>query len=1011
VRESVNSETHGRTEDKFSIPPCFFGREKEQKIILKTLEQVRGGTKKLLLVSGAPGIGKSALISTARKFIVKKPVFFIQGKFEQFGGNVPYKGIIQAFQCLINQVLSESAAKQAAWKKEILDVLGPNGQVIINVIPLLQKIIGNQSEVPELGPLENRNMFQLFFCKFTSVFAKKKHPLVMFLDDLQWADIASLWLLKMLSTDSAIESFLFIGAYRENEVNDEHPLTLTLHETKKRGATVKLISLGSLVLSDVQQMNCTTLHISRKKALPLAELVYQKTDGNPFFINEFLKSLYTKKILKHVGSSDNGCWEWDIQEVNALMSTENVVNLLTAKISTLAEPALKALKLAACIGNRFPLKTLALLFQKSKYDAFSNFAPLVREGFVHYNAGYYNFAHDRVQEAVYSFISDKKKQEIHYKIGTLLLADTKISDVEKNIFPIMDQLNAGLDIITKKKETMKFAELNLLAGKKALALTAYQAAIKYLRAGIRLAGDNSWQDAYRLSLDLYTSAAEAAYLCRDFVLMETMVQIVKTKAKTILDVIKVYEIKIQANFAQNNLSQAINTGCRILKQLGVTLPKKPRKLHVLTELIKTKLALRAKSMQYFRNLPKMTNPYKIAIINIMLGIGTSAYFTTPNLLSIMIFKVMRMCARYGNSPISSFYYAAYAYILCGVLGDITSGYKFGEFAVQLLESTDSRGLYAKVYLAFNIFISHWKIHLKRTLQPLIKGYETGLETGDLEAAATCALVYCLHLTYSGEKLSQVNKETLKYLKAVENLKEQRSQNTIGLERQFVLNLMGHSSDRTLLIGDSFNEKEMLPVFIKNHDRQLIAGIYYCKSILNYLFYDYEEAFKNSVKATPYIKSLNGTFHIPIYYFYRTLSCTALYPSAPLLKKMNYWYIINKNRKKMRKWSRHAPMNHLHKFYLLEAECFSIVNKKEKAAEFYEKALTLARKNKYKIEEALANELAGKFYLSAGEKHTASRYIKAAYQCYGHWEAHAKVKHLAEQYPDILTPASLKEDDG
>ncbi len=990
-------------EEKFPIPRKLFGRKKELKLILSTFRQSRLGAKKIILVSGQPGIGKTALIDEARKLAAKRPVYFIRGKFEQFGRNVPYGGLIRAFQELMSRLVSESAEKREAWKEKIQRALGPNGQVIINVIPELESIMGKQPRVPELGPLENQNRFQLCFQKFSAVFGAEKHPVVLFLDDLQWADIASLSLLKALLTDPAITYFLFIGAYRDSGVTEAHPLSLTVNEIKKMNIPVKDIRLDSLTVPDVEQMIAASFHCDSEKAFPLAELVCQKTNGNPFFIYKFLKSLINQDILRWVEPLMNENWDWDLQKVSALESTENVGELLTAEISTLSEGAREALKLGACIGNSFTLDIMALLAEKSKYDTFSTFSPLVRGGFLYYAGGNYYFAHDRIQETVYSLIPDDKKKMIHYRIAVLLLANKKEQDLGKNIFMVMDQLNAGLEFVTKKEERLRYAKLNLRAGKKALDSSAYEAALGYLQAGIILLGDTGWPDAYVLSLQLYTYAAEAAYVCRDFGLTEKLTAAVKNKAQALLDTIKVYEIEIQSYFARNKLRESIHSGLIILRSLGVRLPEKPHKPHVLLALIKTRFALRKRSMQYFYRLPRMTDPHKIAAIRLMLDIGTAAYFTVPNLIPLMVFKVLHMCVRYGNSPDSSFYYMAYAFILRGVLGKIESAYNFGEFALRVLKNTEADWLYAKVHLTFNIFINHWKNPLKDTLSPLREGYQKGLETGDLESAATCALVYCLHLFYSGEKLTRVNTEMLKYYNAVMNLKQERSLNTIGLSRQLVSNLMEDSSRGSVLIGESFNEKEMLPLFYKAKDRQSIAGVYYCKSILGYLFYDYKEALRNVRKAKPYMKSLNATFHIPVYCFYSTLLLASVYPSCSIWQRMKFFFILHGNRKKIMGWAKYAPKNHSDKFYLVEAELARVSGRKQQAGEYFEKAIVLARQNGIKNEEALANELAAQFQFSLGRTALAAAYLKEARRCYLEWDAYAKVKHLEERFPKLLEP--------
>ncbi len=559
--------------DKFQITQKLYGREQEIAALLGTFERVSGdlseeqrttnnkqqitnnkGQSELMLVAGYAGIGKSVLVQEIYKPITQKRGYFISGKFDQFQRNIPYFGMIKAFQELVEQLLTESETQLELWREKLLAALGSNAQVIIDVIPEVELIIGKQPEVPELSAAESQNRFNLVFQNFIELFTTSKHPLVIFLDDLQWADGASWKLIQLLMSGSETGLFL-IGAYRDNEVGSAHPLRLTVEELQLIGVNVNQIFLSPLNLTTVNQLIADTLKEAPEQTKQLAELVVRKTHGNPFFMKEFLKSLHEEGLLYFDINKFN--WNWDLEQIQAREFTDNVVELMTSKIQKLPVKTQQVLKLAACICNQFELETLAIVNQKSPKETAASLWEAVTEGLIlPIGDAYklieldiiselsnnldklvasprvqpitieYKFAHDRIRQAAYSLIPEEQRQTIHRQVGELLWQNTSDKQLEQKIFDIVNQLNLGGELINSQVKPDELAKLNLIAGKKAKASAAYEPSLNYLKIGIGLLGEDGWQTEYKLTLELYVNAASTAYSCGDFQQMDELVQTV-----------------------------------------------------------------------------------------------------------------------------------------------------------------------------------------------------------------------------------------------------------------------------------------------------------------------------------------------------------------------------------------------------------------------------------------------------------------------------------------------------
>ena len=1057
-------ENHGNIENiipgihdvsnKFLISQKLYGRDQEVELLLTAFERVSEGKTELMLVSGYSGIGKSALVQEIYKPITRQRGYFIRGKFDQYQRNIPYYALIQACQELIKQLLTESEAQLEVWASQLLAALGANAQVIIDVIPDVELLIGSQQPVIELGPAESQIRFHRVFQKFIRVFSQVTHPLVIFLDDLQWADSATLKLIEQIMKDQASQSLFLIGAYRENEVTAAHPFMLTIDEIRLAGVNVNHIQLLPLDETAINQLIADTLKCDHTRAKPLAELVLNKTQGNPFFVKEFLKSLYTEKLLNF--DLEALIWQWDIRQIEASQFTDNVVELMALKIKKLPENTQNVLKLAAAIGNQFELNTLAIVNQKSASETALILHSAVAEGLVlplsdEYKSieldindpwsltnsseprtMEYKFAHDRIQQAAYSLIPESDKQAVHLQIGQLLLSHTPLDQQEAKVFDIVNQLNLGIkaikfrgnqeqqqicfpDNLAKLKLNLtrhELAELNLIAGKKAKASAAYKAALKYLQIGIKFLGIDSWFYAYNLTWELFVEAAEAAYLSGDFEQQDELVSVVLQQASNLLDQVKVYEVKIQAYIAQNKLKEAVETAIAVLKLLGVKFPELPNQFDIWVSFWLTKLRLIGRKIADLVNLPLMTEPNKLAAMRILSSVVPAAYFAVPKLMPLLVFKQINLSVKYGNAPLSASAYASYGIILCDLGFDIDAGYRFGQLALSLLDRFNIQGgttidpTKAKTLANVNFFARPWKEHLNATLHPLLEAYSSGLETGDLEAAAYAAHNYCLHSYFVGKELSKLQEEITTYGDVLSQLKQERTFRMNKLYRQVIVNLRQRMENPGCLTGDLYNEFKMLPQHQTANDLTAVCVLHFNKMILCYLFESYQQAAENATTAEKYLAGLKGTVIVPIFYFYDSLVRLELFAEAPRYQQKLILKKIADNQKKIQQWSAHAPMNHLHKFYLVEAERYRVIGQLHQAADCYDRAIELAQENEYPHEQALANQLAAKFYLRRGKNAIARSYMQDAHYGYLQWGATAKVQDLETRYPQLITATEL-----
>ncbi|ATB36882.1 hypothetical protein CYFUS_002297 [Cystobacter fuscus] len=1014
----------GDVSDSLQLPQKLYGRQRELDALLTHFDRAAEGRAELVLVAGYSGIGKSALVHEVHRPIVQRRGYFVSGKFDQFNRNIPYDSLIQALRELMRQLLTEPTERLNQWKEQLLGVLGPNASVIIDVIPEVEFIVGAQPRAPELPPTEAQNRFHLVFEGFVRSFAGPEHPLVVFLDDLQWADLPSLKLLERLMTDPGTRHLLLVGAYRDNEVGTSHSLLSLLEEMRAAGATVSTITLGPLDREHCIEMLADTLGRAPADVESLAELCLRKTEGNPFFLGQFLLSL-SEEGLVHFDARA-GRWAWDMDRLVHTPMTDNVVELMATKIQKLPADAQRVLWLAACIGNSFDLKTLSIVDARTPGETAESLWAGLREGLVlpvgdaykfiedrSAAAAFveretpgesarvvYRFLHDRVQQAAYSLIPEDSRREVHLRIGRLMRSALSKGERNEELFTIVGHLNLGAELITGQAERDELAEFNLMAGRKAQSSAAHAAALGYLEKGLSLLGPERWTRCFPLALQLHTQAVEVCFLSTDFPSMEHHSDEVLRHAHGTLDLVRVYEMKIQAYVIQNRLKDAVLAARRSLSLLGIEFPDQSTSEDVRAAFARTKALIGERRIEDLIDLPPMTDPKMLVAMRIFTSIATTTYVAAPDLFPLVVLRQIELGLEHGNTGALAYGYGTYSILLAGLLGDIDSAHASGKLALRLLERYESREYAPRTRYLWNMHIEHWKEHLRESLRNLQELYQTSLEVGDLEFAGWSVMLRQTHAFLLGQELAELDQSTARWLQIIVQLKQESAIYYTRIMHQTVQNLRGLSENPCLLIGAAYDERKMLPLHLEANDAFGLATLFIYKIQLCVLFGQPAEALEHSARVERYLGAVLSTAFGFGIHFFDALARLALFTGMSPEEREHAMKRIDENVEKLEARAHHAPMNYGAKHALLEAERHRVRGEVEQARKAYYRAISLAREHEYLNDEALATELFATFLRQQEEFEVSRFFLAKARHLYHLWGAEAKVRELDRALPEL-----------
>ncbi len=1003
--------------EQLLIPQKLYGRDAELLRLLKAFDRVAAGGKELMLVSGHSGIGKTALVQELFKPMTECKGYFISGKFDQLKRDLAYSALSEAFNQLIRQLLTLPEAQLEQWRRLLQKTLGPNGKVVAEVVPDLELVVGPQPVVEEVSPQECQNRFNYVFQNFIQAIAQPEHPLILFVDDLQWADSASLTLLKLIMTTPEIKYLHLIAAFRDNEVCPSHPWMLAVKELEVGGCPIESVSLGPLDVTFVNELLSDALRSEPDETQELAELVHGKTQGNPFFVAAFLRTLDRNGFLSL--DRETGSWQWNLRQIRALGITDNVAELMVQSLRSISPRSQQVLSLAACIGNRFELPTLAVVCESNLKQTLSLLQPAMAEGFVlplgqEYKAIEHDvlvsksaapigfkFVHDRIQQAAYSLIPASQRNTVHWKIGKLLQA------ASGDPIEIANHLNFCAEQLTGAAEKEALAQLNLQSGLKAKASAAYKQAFRFLNVGLDLLGSNGWTASPALTLALHQAAAETACLCADFESMQKLAEQILAHSNSILARVKAQEIMVTGCAAQNDFSGATSSALTGLRQLGLSFPEHPSRVRVLLCFLRTRFLLKRRGIDHLSELPEMVDPLKQAAFTLIGQVGSTVYYSAPLLFALMSFERVRMLLAHGNNPWSGPSLSTYAIIECGRAGDLEAGYRIGKAAILAAGRAGQKRPLARTLVMFYTFIGHWKEHLSTCLEPLLSAYEMAQDCGDHEFAANACTLRCQYRLCVGLPLDEVSQQMTDYGIQLRQFGQETMRGYLEIYHFFVRSLLTSDRNYYLLHRGLPGEEALMDRSVKARDRSAIFCVQYVKLMLGYMFRDHAKTLAFADQAWEHYDSMIGTFHTSRFVYYDSLARLAACTASSWSARRRLLGQVKRNQRRMKAWAEHAPMNHLHAYQLVEAERWRILGEPKKAIKHYRISVDLAHEHGWVHEEGLANELAGRMYQERNEEEKAAFHLLAARHCYLKWGARAKVDQLDQEFRTIL-PKQLEK---
>jgi predicted ATPase/signal transduction histidine kinase len=1039
--------------DRFLIPDILYGRDTEVAALASAFDRIaqhgldEAGDvapapcpAELLLVTGFSGIGKTAVVKEVHKPIVQRRGYFIKGKYDQFQRNIPFLALVQALRDLMGQVLGESDRQLAQWGDRIQAALGDNGQVMIDVVPELEQIIGKQPPVPVLTGLAAQHRFNLVFQQFIGALAANDHPLVMFIDDLQWADSASLTVIQQLLSEAQIGHLLLIGAYRDNEVPPGHPLMLMLEELDP--SIVQTVTLHPLQPEDVNQMVAATLSCPVDLAKPLAQLVYAKTQGNPFFANQFLKALHDEQLIRF--NPEAGVWECDLAAIKPRAMREDVAEFMAQQLQKLPTETQMVLKLAACVGNQFDLETLAIVVDQSptqtaialwhalraelvlpSNDIYKFYQDEEEDGLDPTDAHplQYCFLHDRVQQAAYGLIAPEEKDATHLTIGQRLQQHLSPDQQDHYLFTIANQLNQGRRLIVEVADLDDLATLNRRVSVQAKKSTAYQAALEYAKVGIQCLlpshdaessttlGDavpSGWQRQYALLRSLHEIATETAYLVGDLDTMERYANAVLSRAPDLLDKIEVYNVKILAYTAINDPVASVDLGLTLLRQLGVNLPDSPTGDDIQQTLTDVAQLHPKEGIASLLAQPEMNNRQARAALQILNAIFTPCYAIAPMMIPLISATGAKLSMMHGCAPLSVIAYAGYGMLLCGISNNIAAGYEFGQLALNLLPRFSESAIQTRVMCMVSAFVLHWRRPLTATISTLQTAFQRGVETGDLQYTAWSYYHDCQGSYLAGQELISLERKLTRYEHALAQLKQEFQRDRSLMLHQVVLNLMHPTPAPCDIVGLIYDEAVTCPQYEASNNTEALFFIYFHRMLLHYWFGEPDAAWDAAQVAEGYLTSVPAQAVVPVFYFYDALIHLACYPHLTSPDQDQILTRVHHHYERLDHWAEFAPHTYRHKCQLIVAERAQVLGQTAIAIDAYDEAIAQAHTEGFLQEEALANERAAIFYLHRGKERVAAGYMQDAYYGYARWGAKTKTDHLIEHYGYLLRPIVKKE---
>lgn len=994
---------------QLSLPDRLYGRERELAELDAAFDRTAQGANVVALVCGDPGVGKSRLVRQLREQVQARAGHFCEGKFEPLRANAPYHAFLSALRTLLRSILTLREAEVRAWREKLLGALGANGQLLTQLLPELELLIGAQPEVVPLEPEQAQARFRHVMLNFVAGIAAPTSPFVIFLDDLQWADQASVSLIEEFSQWDGPSHLMFVSAFRENELHSKPRLQSLLNKMSTASSTLQL-KVGPLELQHVEHLVVDALSREKEVVRPLAELIWRKTGGNPFFVRQFFWMLHNEGLLTFDVAA--GAWHWDLGKCNEQSITDNVAQLMRRRIHRLSPYTQDVLRHASCIGSEFSVEALLVVLEQTReVEVWDALDEALREELILAATGKehggpsdpanFRFLHDHVQQAAYALIPDAERPGLHLAIGRLLLKTRVVDEREGRIFQILDHLIHGIHLVTQQAERTRIAQLCLSAGRKAKSANAYVAAARYLRSGLELLGPGGWRASYDLALELHREYAETSYLNGDFTTMTNAGSEILAHAKTLLDRMPALQMKLMACIARHEMSEAITVAREALQKLGINLPTAPSKAAVGLRVARMSMRLRSETDESLLGRSPIEDPKVLAAMQILSLAINPAYLSDPNLFPVITCEMMNLVLKHGNSEWSTDPFIGWGAIQIAI-GAVERGYRVGSLAPRVVERLGAVRRRGRTESQHSLLIRHWKEPLRSTIEPLRLSIDDAVEHGELYFASVAAVTQIFYMLVAGHPLAEVEELALGYEKLIRRLGQERFERDARRLIQLTRCLQGRAEDPKRLSGEFFDESEALRVNQESGDRAAVASLSYERALLLYVHGDLEAALDCCRLGAEHIDSVIATVYPPALDFLSGLVRTHLVGQKSVkLSRNKELREVHRSLRRLEKWAKSAPENQLHRVHLLRAEVARLDGDAPLATKQYERAVDLAGRHGYLNEQAIALECAGRFYTSLGQTRIAATTLRAAHDAWSSWGASVKAAQLESEFSMLL----------
>lgn len=1004
----------------------LYGREKMRQHLADKWHRVTHfGEKHIVSVAGSPGVGKTAFLHNFCTLDEGIQDLAIWGKFDQLDNRIPYSAIKTAFQTLLSRILGKRENEFKEWKHKLQTVLGGNGRLIIDILPVLEKIIGPQPPVSKLQPEAEKNRFAYVFSQFIKVLTSAKAPLVLIIDDLQWADTASMEIIRNIILGEDIAPLFLVVAYRTGEMIEAHPWQDLVLEIKNNSLLYEHLVVDPLTKDQTSLMTCEALQTQAGTATAFCAEVFKKTMGNPLVIQEFLLALERQKVLFF--DSAKKAWEWDMNRVRSTHVSDTAAVIVRERMNHLSKETLDALNSASCFGGVFDIRLLAAGHQTSENDILDLLLPALREGMIrsHNTVSWdqtaraektgdpipghlYSFTHDSIQKAAFDFLNQEKREEKQWQFGYQCLKYHENRPLGEDLFTVTNLLNAGNRHCTGRDKKNHLALLNMRCGEKALASAAYQTAFQYFEKGVSKLEDiaangncSVWETDPDLCFDLYKGWAKASFLIGSFDKLDTIFRKADSFIRDPVNKAAFYEMKVGSLFARERMEESVAVAMHFVKDLGLRFPKKPKMVHLVSSVLKTRFRLHGRTNQSIVDLPLMKNREKLAALRGLSSAILACYSFNPELMVLIILKVIRICLKYGIAEAGVFAFAGYGLILCGWLNRIAEGQKYGKLALALLERHGMKSIEGRTVQTVHNCVLHWNKPLREVRPPLLKTYQVCLETGDHGFACVCASSYCETGFHCGESLDGLRVMMTKFEKVIRRLNQEAVLYSLLIYRQALENLAEGGQNPWRLDGEHYQIERDCVLLESSNNSMALFEQYYLSMVLCFFYDKVEDAAGFAISARKHLETVISLPCSVSFIFYETmtlLSCLEISGKSENTNKMKQ---LQANLKLMKRWVKACPENIRHKIDLMKARFLYRKNKVDEAGHLFEQAVNGAVSSGYLNDEAVVREYAGQFYLTIGKESNAREMLTGAHTCYLKWGAVAKARHMLTRYPSYI----------